>query len=148
MSEKILLDENDNVLLDTNNTAFSANFSEGTSGVSSIGGVDGDILLGSGLTINDHTLSATGGGSSYTAGEGIDITSDVISIDDTVVAKKTDFKTINSQSIIGEGDIVRAFKRVVDVLRQFTIIDNVPEALVFIAREAIDKIQREPVNID
>ena len=37
---------------------------------------------------------------------------------------------------------------VVDVLRQFTTIENVPEALVFTAREAIDKIQREPVDLD
>lgn len=49
---------------------------------------------------------------------------------------------------IGEGDIVRSFKRVVDVLRQFATIDNIPEALVYTAREAIDKIQREPVDID
>lgn len=48
----------------------------------------------------------------------------------------------------GEGDIVRCFKRVVDVLRQFTTIDNVPEALVFTAREAIDSIQREPIDLD
>ncbi len=56
--------------------------------------------------------------------------------------------SITDQIALGEGDIVRAFKRVVDVLRQFTVISNVPEALAFIAREAIDKIQREPVNID
>ena len=43
---------------------------------------------------------------------------------------------------------MRSFKRVVDVLRQFTTIENVPEALVFTAREAIEKIQREPVDID
>ena len=43
---------------------------------------------------------------------------------------------------------MRSFKRVVDVLRQFTTIDNVPEALVFTAREAIDKILREPVDLD
>ena len=49
---------------------------------------------------------------------------------------------------MGEGDIVRAFKRVVDVLRQLTVIDNVPEALVFTAKEAIDKIQRPPVDMD
>jgi len=49
---------------------------------------------------------------------------------------------------MGEGDIVRSFKRVVDVLRQFTTIANVPEALVFTAREAIEKIMREPVDID
>ena len=48
----------------------------------------------------------------------------------------------------GEGDVVRCFKRVVDVLRQFTTIDNVPEPLVFTAREAIDAIQREPIDID
>ena len=49
---------------------------------------------------------------------------------------------------IGEGDIVRAFKRVVDVLRQLTVIDNIPEALVFTARDAIEKILKEPVDVD
>ncbi len=59
-----------------------------------------------------------------------------------------EWETIIEQIDMGEGDIVRAFKRVVDVLRQLTTIENIPEALVFTAREAIDKIQREPVNID
>ncbi len=59
-----------------------------------------------------------------------------------------DWENITEQVDMGEGDIVRSFKRVVDVLRQFTTIANVPEALVFTAREAIDKIQREPVDID
>lgn len=59
-----------------------------------------------------------------------------------------EWETITEQVDIGEGDIVRSFKRVVDVLRQFTTISNVPEALVFTAREAIEKIQREPVDID
>ncbi len=59
-----------------------------------------------------------------------------------------DWESISGQIDIGEGDIVRAFKRVVDILRQFTTIENVPEALVFTAREAIDKIQREPVDLD
>ena len=59
-----------------------------------------------------------------------------------------EWETIIEQIDMGEGDIVRSFKRVVDVLRQFTTIDNVPESLVFTAREAIDKIQREPVDID
>lgn len=59
-----------------------------------------------------------------------------------------DWETITEQIDIGEGDIVRSFKRVVDVLRQFTTIENVPEALVFTAREAIEKIQREPVDVD
>lgn len=59
-----------------------------------------------------------------------------------------EWETITEQVDMGEGDIVRSFKRVVDVLRQFTTIANVPEALVFTAREAIDKIQREPVDLD
>ena len=49
---------------------------------------------------------------------------------------------------MGEGDIVRCFKRVVDVLRQFCTISNIPEELVFTAREAIDLIQRSPIDID
>ncbi len=59
-----------------------------------------------------------------------------------------EWETVSEQIEIGEGDIVRAFKRVVDVLRQITVIDNVPEALVFTARDAIEKIQRAPVDVD
>lgn len=59
-----------------------------------------------------------------------------------------EWETITEQIDMGEGDIVRSFKRVVDILRQFTTIANVPETLVFTAREAIEKIQREPVDID
>jgi superfamily II RNA helicase len=59
-----------------------------------------------------------------------------------------EWETVTEQIDMGEGDIVRAFKRVVDVLRQLTVIDNVPEALVFTAREAIEKIQRAPVDVD
>ncbi|MBP3821048.1 DEAD/DEAH box helicase [bacterium] len=59
-----------------------------------------------------------------------------------------EWETVTETMDIGEGDIVRAFKRVVDVLRQLTVIDNIPEALVFTAREAIEKIMREPVNVD
>lgn len=60
----------------------------------------------------------------------------------------TEWETVSEQIEIGEGDIVRAFKRVVDVLRQLTTIDNIPETLVFTAREAIEKIQRPPVDVD
>ena len=59
-----------------------------------------------------------------------------------------EWETVSEQIDIGEGDLVRAFKRTVDVLRQFTTIENVPESLVFTAREAIDKIMREPVDVD
>lgn len=49
---------------------------------------------------------------------------------------------------MGEGDIVRCFKRVIDVLRQFCTISNIPETLVFTAREAIEMIQRSPIDVD
>ena len=49
---------------------------------------------------------------------------------------------------MGEGDIVRTFKRVIDVLRQFCTISNIPEDLAFTAREAIDLINRSPIDID
>jgi superfamily II RNA helicase len=58
------------------------------------------------------------------------------------------WETILDQVEIGEGDIVRIFKRSVDVLRQLTIINNVPEEVVFTAREAITGILRAPINID
>lgn len=63
-------------------------------------------------------------------------------------AEGAEWETVTEQIDMGEGDIVRAFKRTVDVLRQLTVIDNVPEALVFTAREAIEKILRAPVDVD
>lgn len=59
-----------------------------------------------------------------------------------------EWESILNQVEMGEGDIVRIFKRTVDVLRQFCIISEVPEALVFSAREAINGILREPINVD
>ena len=59
-----------------------------------------------------------------------------------------EWETVSEQVDMGEGDIVRAFKRTVDVLRQLTTIDNIPEPLVFTAREAIEKILRAPVDVD
>ena len=55
---------------------------------------------------------------------------------------------IIDQIDMGEGDIVRSFKRVIDVLRQFCTISNIPESLVFTAREAIEMIQRSPIDVD
>jgi len=51
-----------------------------------------------------------------------------------------DWDALIEQVEMGEGDIVRTFKRVIDVLRQLCTVDNVPEAVVFTAREAIEKI--------
>ena len=47
-----------------------------------------------------------------------------------------------------EGDVVRAFKRTIDVLRQLTVVDNIPEEIAMNAKEAIKAINREPVNVD
>lgn len=63
-------------------------------------------------------------------------------------ANGADWETLLDQIEMGEGDIVRAFKRTVDVLRQFCVISEVPEALAFSAREAISAIMREPINVD
>ena len=52
--------------------------------------------------------SLGGGGSSYTAGDGIDITNDVISVtgkQDTLISG-TNIKTINNESLLGNGNIV------------------------------------------
>lgn len=65
-----------------------------------------------------------------------------------LLVEGAEWETVSEQIEIGEGDIVRAFKRVVDVLRQLTTIDNISETLVFTAREAIEKIQRPPVDVD
>lgn len=63
-------------------------------------------------------------------------------------ANGAEWDEIINQVEMGEGDIVRCFKRVVDVLRQLTTIENVPEILVFTAREAIENVLREPIDID
>ncbi len=60
----------------------------------------------------------------------------------------SEWDDIIDQIDMGEGDIVRCFKRVIDVLRQFCTISNIPEDLVFTAREAIELIQRSPIDID
>lgn len=59
-----------------------------------------------------------------------------------------EWETIIGQVEMGEGDIVRIFKRTVDVLRQLCVINDVPEALVFTAREAITGILKEPIDVD
>ena len=55
---------------------------------------------------------------------------------------------ILSDSEFSQGDVVRTFKRTIDVLRQFTILDNFSEKLKFTAKEAIKLINTEPVNVD
>ena len=49
---------------------------------------------------------------------------------------------------ISQGDVVRAFKRTVDMLRQLTILENVPLNLKENAKIAMSAINKEPVNIE
>ena len=60
----------------------------------------------------------------------------------------SEWDDIIDQVEIGEGDIVRTFKRVIDVLRQFCTINNISEDLAFTARETINLINRSPIDID
>lgn len=47
-----------------------------------------------------------------------------------------------------QGDVVRAFKRTIDVLRQIILVEGANEQLVQNAKKAIRSINREPVNVD
>lgn len=58
------------------------------------------------------------------------------------------WEEIIEQSELSEGDIVRAFKRAVDVLRQLTIVPNITDNLKQTARDAITAILREPIDVD
>lgn len=59
-----------------------------------------------------------------------------------------EWEQLMEQVPAGEGDIVRCFKRTIDVLRQLTVIPNVPEGLIQNARAAINAINRAPIDID
>ena len=61
---------------------------------------------------------------------------------------ETPWIDIAKQVDSSEGDIVRIFKRTVDVLRQLTILPNLNEDLKQHAKEAIVAILREPVDAD
>ena len=60
----------------------------------------------------------------------------------------SEWEDIIDQVDMGEGDIVRTFKRVIDVLRQLCTIDNIPDELVFTAKEAIEAINKSPIDVD
>ena len=62
--------------------------------------------------------------------------------------QETPWEDIAKQVESSEGDIVRIFKRVVDVLRQLTILPNIPEDLKNNAKIAIQAILKEPVDVD
>ena len=60
----------------------------------------------------------------------------------------TPWEDIAKQVDSSEGDIVRIFKRTVDVLRQLTILPNLSEDLKENAKTAIKAILKEPVDVD
>lgn len=62
--------------------------------------------------------------------------------------QNTPWEDISKQAETSEGDIVRVFKRTVDVLRQLTILPEVSDAFKNTAREAMQGILKEPVDID
>ena len=53
-----------------------------------------------------------------------------------------------SDTEISQGDVVRTFKRTIDVLRQLLILDNISEEIKANAKEAIKLINVEPINVD
>ena len=53
-----------------------------------------------------------------------------------------------SETEFSQGDVVRTFKRTIDVLRQLTILDGISDNLKQTAREAIKLINVEPINVD
>lgn len=59
----------------------------------------GGIKVGNNLTIDPSTGVLDAGGATYTAGNGIDITNDEISIDTSVVAELSDIPTVNDSTI-------------------------------------------------
>lgn len=53
-----------------------------------------------------------------------------------------------SETEFSQGDVVRTFKRTIDILRQLTILDNISQNLKQTARDAIKLINVEPINVD
>ena len=60
----------------------------------------------------------------------------------------TPWEDIAKQVDSSEGDIVRIFKRTIDVLRQLTILPYINENLKQTAKTAINSILKEPIDID
>ena len=59
-----------------------------------------------------------------------------------------EWQELIQQTEISEGDIVRSFKRTIDLLRQITILPDISETLKENAQIAIKCILREPIDLD
>ena len=53
-----------------------------------------------------------------------------------------------SDTDVSQGDVVRTFKRTIDVLRQLTIVENINPDIASKAKDAIKLINVEPINVD
>ncbi len=60
----------------------------------------------------------------------------------------TTWEEMFSETEFSQGDVVRTFKRTIDVLRQFTILEGISENLKQNAKDAIKLINIEPINVD
>lgn len=60
----------------------------------------------------------------------------------------TTWEEMFSDSEFSQGDVVRTFKRTIDVLRQFVILEGINENLKQTAKDAIKLINTEPINVD
>ena len=49
---------------------------------------------------------------------------------------------------VQEGDIVRTFKRTVDVLKQIALLPNINENIINSAKEAINLILKDPIDLN
>lgn len=58
------------------------------------------------------------------------------------------WEAIFAECEFSQGDVVRAFKRTIDLLRQFTTVENVEAAIVQNAKIALRAINKEPINVD
>ena len=65
-----------------------------------------------------------------------------------IIESTKNYKAHDELNQCSEGDIVRIFKRTVDVLRQLTILPNLSEELKANAKTAITAILKEPVDVD
>ena len=61
---------------------------------------------------------------------------------------ETPWEDVVAQGGVNEGDLVRTFKRTVDILRQLTLLSAASEELKMTAKSAIKSILKEPVDMD
>ena len=60
----------------------------------------------------------------------------------------TDWEELTHMTESSEGDVVRCFKRTIDVLRQIANAQYINPQLNETAKEAIKAILREPIDVD